>query len=478
LFNHEQVETIFRYIDERKPEWLAGLVVGPSSPPILPTRQRLPDCYQLRLYPDLTHNKLAQFEVPGWDQAYALTLGREAINPRPMEYADTHNRYAPLSNGFISYSDGVHDDVNKTIWSARAWDPAADVRDILVDYARVYFQPDLAEATADGILALEKNWHGPLIGNGAVEGTLHFWQQLEQHAPRLDGNWRWQMCLLRANYDAFVRRRLLHETELEGEANLILADAGKRGAESAMRDAAEVLDRAEQQPISPDLHFQIEQLCKKLFHSIGLQTSVRKYYASGYERGAYLDFVDRPLNNRWWLEDEFVKIRALGSETEKCSRLQALAAWANPGSGGFYDAVGNQSKAPHVFGLVPDDEESAAAREPAPAFWWWDEGLSRARLSWQITLWPLQMVYEGLDPKATYVVRSTGYGPALLRMNGERVEPTLDGNQMGEFKEFPVPPKCVKTRQLILTWDHPPSTSRENWREKPRLSEVWLLKKD
>jgi hypothetical protein len=88
------------------------------------------------------------------------------------------------------------------------------------------------------------------------------------------------------------------------------------------------------------------------------------------------------------------------------------------------------------------------------------------------------MVYEGLDPKATYVVRSTGYGPALLRMNGERGEPTLDGNQMGEFKEFPVPPKCVKTRQLILIWDHPSSTSRENWREKPRLSEVWLLKKD
>ncbi len=44
------------------------------------------DClaaYKLRLYPDLTHNKLSQFEVPAWDQAYALTLGREAINPRP-----------------------------------------------------------------------------------------------------------------------------------------------------------------------------------------------------------------------------------------------------------------------------------------------------------------------------------------------------------------------------------------------------------
>ena len=38
---------------------------------------------KLRLYPDLTHNKLCQYEVPQWDQAYALTLGREAVNPRP-----------------------------------------------------------------------------------------------------------------------------------------------------------------------------------------------------------------------------------------------------------------------------------------------------------------------------------------------------------------------------------------------------------
>ncbi len=75
------------------------------------------------------------------------------------------------------------------------------------------------------------------------------------------------------------------------------------------------------------------------------------------------------------------------------------------------------------------------------------------------------MVYEGLDPKAAYVVRSTGYGPALLRINGERVEPTQDGNRMGEIKEFPVPPYCLKDRRLELTWG-PPSRHRSasTWR--------------
>ena len=187
--------------------------------------------------------------------------------------------------------------------------------------------------------------------------------------------------------------------------------------------------------------------------------------------------MDRPLNNRWWLEDEFVKVRGLGSETEKCRRLEALAAWENPGPGSYYDNVGNASKAPHVFGTEIRPSEQEDPREPQPTYWWWDDGKSRARLSWQITMWPRKMVYEGLDPHATYVVRSTGYGPALLRINGQRIEPTLDGNKMGEFKEFPVPADCVKDRRLTLAWEPPPGSADLPWRQQPRLAEVWLLKK-
>jgi len=197
---------------------------------------------------------------------------------------------------------------------------------------------------------------------------------------------------------------------------------------------------------------------------------VDKYYASGEERGAVLDFVDYPLNNHWWLEDEFKKIRDLGTEKEKVRRLHEIATWEHPGPGSFYDNVGNASKSPHVVGTATDSSK--------PTFWWWDEGKSRARLSWQATLWPEAVVYEGLDPAASYVVRSTGYGQALLRLNGERVQPVVDGKEMGEFKEFVVPSKYVKDRKLVLTWDRPTGEGDLNWRKKSRLSEVWLLKKD
>ena len=88
------------------------------------------------------------------------------------------------------------------------------------------------------------------------------------------------------------------------------------------------------------------------------------------------------------------------------------------------------------------------------------------------------MVYEGLDPTASYVVRSSGYGQALLRLNGERAEPVVDGKEMGEFKEFVVPPRYIKDRKLVLTWDRPTNEGDLNWRKKSRLSELWLLKKE
>jgi hypothetical protein len=53
-FNREQTDFVYRYIEQNRPEWLAGLVVGPSSPPAAATRQRLPTAYKLRLYPDIT----------------------------------------------------------------------------------------------------------------------------------------------------------------------------------------------------------------------------------------------------------------------------------------------------------------------------------------------------------------------------------------------------------------------------------------
>lgn len=477
-FSPRDVDFVFRYIEEKQPDWLGGLISGPSSPPIPLIRNRLPERFRFRRYPDITHNKLCQFVVPWWDPAYVVTLGREAINPRPREFAEIHNLYAPYSDGFISYTDGVHDDVNKVIWSMLGYDPRRDVRQVLIEYCRFFFGPEVAHDAADGILALEKNWQGALADNGAVEGTLLQWNNLEARAPHLAGNWRWQMNLLRANYDAFVRRRLLYETELENEANAILAGAATIGAQAAMNQALTVLNRTVNEPCSPELHQRIEQLCQALFDSIALQTSVDRYGASGAERGAILDFVDYPLNNRWWLEDRFDEIAQLPTEQERLDQLHRIAAWEHPGEGSFYDDLGHIAKSPRVLRWNPATTNPATVVDmPTPTYWWLDEGKSRARLSWLTTLsHNATVVYEGLNPQASYLVRVAGYGQSLLKADGERLDPSKDERGFGEFKEFPVPTRLLEDRKLTITWDRPSGEGHLNWRQQSRNAEIWLLR--
>lgn len=475
-FNKEQCDDIYAWIDRERPDWFGGLAAGPGSPPAPETRARLTKAYPVRLYPDITHTVRCEYPVPWWDPAYSLTLGRECINPQPVFYAFIHNYFAPFTTGFITYSDGIHDDVNKMVWSRRGWDPACDVRGMLVDYARFFFSAADAGEIADGILALEKDWEGPLAENGAVPATLALWQRLEQAHPELSSNWRWQSLLVRACYDAFTRERLIYETSLETEANALLLAAKDTGPEAAMTAALDVLNRTQTSPCAPELHERIVALYEALFQSIGLKSSVEKYQASGYERGCSLDFLDYPLNNRWFLEDEFKRIRALPDDAARIRELSTLANWTNPGPGSFYDDIGHPGKSPHVKRVEGLNTDPYMERSINTGFWWWDNGFSRKRLSWQDTLdYPMTMVYNGLDPEAAYVLRLTGNGEAHIRADGYALKPAIHNTGIGEIKEFPIPKALTADRSLTLLWDAM-EQSELNWRQYATAAEVWLLR--
>ncbi|SOD92513.1 hypothetical protein [Spirosoma fluviale] len=464
-FSVEQVDYFYGYLVQQKPDWLAGLVHGPGSPSLAETRFRLPKKYQLRQYPDITHNVRCEYPVERWDQAYALTLGREAANPRPYFFAKAQTAAAPFTDGFVSYSDGCHDDVNKVVWSMRGWNPEADVNEILADYGRFFFGPTLDAATANGIAALEQNWQGPLAENGGVEATFAFWKKLEADQPALASNWRWQLFLLRATYDAYTRRRLLYEQSLEKQANQLLASADITAPEMAMSQALDVVNQADKNPVLPELRNRIETLCADLFTSVGLQTSVPKYKAKGYERGCLLDFVDYPLNNRWWLADEFVKVKSLQTKAGQLNRLREISVWENPGKGSFYDDVSSVSKGPRVK-TISDDATDIA---------WWQDGRSRARLSSQTYQRSPSLTYENLDPGARYVVRVVGFGEALLRVDGQRLEPTVYNREADTVKEWIVPLSATQDGRISVTFDQP-EESHLNWRQNSRISDIWLLK--
>ncbi len=465
-FSQEQVDYFYQYLDQYKPTWLRGVVSGPSSPSISETRYRLPKQYKHRHYPDITHNVRCDYPAQDFDQAYALTVGREGINPQPVYYANVHEQYAPFTDGFVSYSDGCHDDVNKVIWSQRGWDTKKSIRKILQEYTKFFFAPEVQDQAADGILGLEQNWKGPIIDNGGIKPTLDYWKALANSHPEFKDNWRWQMLVLRAYYDAYVRQRKIYETGLEKEANQILRNVDQLGAVMAMKNALEIVNRADTEPIETKSREIIEQYFEDLFESIGLQTSVEKYKASGAQRGCMLDFVDYPLNNRWWLADQFKTIDTLDTESEKANRLKTIANWEHPGSGSYYDNISDIAQSPHVTTTVYD----------AVDFGWLDGGLSRLRLSSQVYQNNPVLEYENLIPNARYLIRVTGYGDALVRVDGRRLEPVTYEKEVGGFKEFIVPMNVVGDGKMTLTFDRP-EESHLNWRNYSRVSDVWLIKR-
>ncbi len=470
-----QSQTIYQYVRDEKPNWLGGLVTGPSSPPVEETRAALAPSYKLRYYPDLTHNVRCDLPVPWLDPVFNFTLGRESVNPRPMHYTAMYRFVEPFMDGFISYSDGVHDDVNKITWTRLAWDASLTERQIMTEYANFFFNSGVKETAADGLLALEKNWQGPAAANGGVQTTWTAWRQMELQNTSLAGNWRWQMYLLRANYDAWARNRGRFEAAQEEKANDILRNSATIGADKAMSEALAVLEEPLRNPADTMLRRRVINLCDTLFHSIGLQTSVKKYRASGEERGAVLDFIDYPLNNRWWLEDRFAAIKKLPA-SEQVAALTTIANWEHPGQGGFYDDIGNVAKSPHVLRGESWQTDPLLRKADTPGFGWWNDGFSRERQSWITSLrWPVGLEYNTLDTNVSYTIRVTGFGDCLLIINGQRVAHTMYGKGLGEVKEFPVPKELIKRGKITVGFEDI-NEDNVNWRQQSRITEVWLIK--
>ena len=67
------------------------------------------------------------------------------------------------------------------------------------------------------------------------------------------------------------------------------------------------------------------------------------------DRGASLDTLDFPLNNRPWLKERFARVRQLAREAERLAGIRAIVDWENPGPGGFYDDLAGKWRASRTW---------------------------------------------------------------------------------------------------------------------------------
>ncbi len=492
-FTQAWLDEFVDILHREQPAWLTGVVYGPQVRVSLEKlRALVPAKYPIRDYPDITHSRQCQYPVPNWDAALAVTEGRECINPRPVDHAIIFRQTAPHTIGFLTYSEGCNDDVNKCIWSALGWEPDADVTEVLRQFSRYFIGEPYTDDFARGLLALEQNWRGPLRANRGVDQTLEWFQAMEKRAtPDVLKNWRFQQALFRAYFDASVRQRLLFESDLESRALAFLHAAPETGSARAMADAERTLNQFSANPANEPLRQRVFQLAEDLYQSIRMQLSVEKYRAIDVGRGASLDTLDFALNNRLWLRERFGKIRALPSETERLAALARIVEWTNPGPGGFYDDLGNSAAQPHLDPGPGFAADPGCFQSPRVDFAEYPMVKQRGRIvgttrrvSWTdhaeaLYDGTLKLTYPDLDPSARYKVRVTYAGDnqkkiRLVANDGIEIHPYRAKSRWIEPLEFPVPPTATRTGRLTLIWNGEPGRGG-NGRDC-QVSEVWLLK--
>ncbi|MHC4061876.1 MAG: hypothetical protein ACYSR6_09760 [Planctomycetota bacterium] len=229
------------------------------------------------------------------------------------------------------------------------------------------------------------------------------------------------------------------------------------------------------------------------------------YKASGQRRGAVMDYLDRPLNDRLWLENQFKQILRLQDRKEQLARIDRIINWDDPGPGGFYDDLGFVGRAPHLVMQKTWQQDPQFLEGPIAEQFYTAEVLDANKLSWRdqaqiryrMGVHPpddkfssqeeanwleearplLKMRYDDLEPQARYRVRVTYHGRfrPVVRLTADgryEVHGPLTQPAPTWPVEFDVPKEATKDGKLELQWQ------LMNKARGCQVAEVWLIKKD
>jgi hypothetical protein len=205
------------------------------------------------------------------------------------------------------------------------------------------------------------------------------------------------------------------------------------------------------------------------------------YKAISVDRGASLDTVDNPLNNRPWLKQRFTELRALDDEAARLKGIDEIVNWTDPGPGGFYDDLGNLTRQPHLVRGPGFARDPAFLESSLVGF----GGRTGYRMSWRdhaeaLNDAPLRMHYTGLDPGARYKIRVVYAGDSPTRKirleagGGVEVHPFIGKPYPIQPVEFPIPPQATAKGELDLAWYREPGQGGNG--RGNQVAEVWLIK--
>lgn len=290
-----------------------GVIYGPNHAlPLDELRRALPERYRLRFYPDITHNVRCEYPVHfdknDWAYEWASTMGRESINPRPLELRKLHKLTKGYFCGSVSYSEGINDDINKMIFSELDFNCNADIAETLCDYSRAFFYGMPYDVVCSGILGLEKNWITSAKNNPYIENTYLLWENLKKEFPEFLGNYRFVLCLFRATADYYVKARVEEENNIidNFRYNLYLNNNEK---------AKEILFSSLKDETA-NIRTVLYEYAENLFKNSGMQLDTTHFFGKSWERGCTIDTIDKSITDLEWIRNCYLKAEKLDNTQE------------------------------------------------------------------------------------------------------------------------------------------------------------------
>ena len=256
-FRDDDWEAFYRYLPTQ--DWIAALVVGTPHTdvfPQYPVTHPLPKGIPMITFP----------EISMWGR---FPWGGTGANPQPARFERSYRQCEKAVRGFMLYSEGIYEDVNKIIVNGLYVDPRRSVAETLADYARYEFPgcdpadfvalcgklEDTYETKhAKGLARSTCSSHRFTIYMEGKEGVdmaefarrTAVAREASRIADRIDAailpvmrrSWRWRLLYLRAKIDesSFLARDAHNPTALAAYAELT-------NIYHCERQNAELLDR-------------------------------------------------------------------------------------------------------------------------------------------------------------------------------------------------------------------------------------------
>ena len=194
FFNEEDYDGLWEYLKTH--DWIDNVLIDDfgDTYPDYPLRHPIPGRAKILTFPEIS----MWGRVP-WGGYGAIAL--------PDRLENLFRQSESVSDGFMCYSEGYYEDINKALVLGLYVDPRTTTDRILADYAGYHFAGcDPCDFVALAKL-LERNHRLSLMLRPDAERAVRLAEKIDgAMLPRLRTSWRWRIVMLRTLLDREIAR--------------------------------------------------------------------------------------------------------------------------------------------------------------------------------------------------------------------------------------------------------------------------------